>query len=197
MAKKDKTEYVCGDKGEGGFTIKQIIGFTPHFIVFLTKANDLRFETDDEHMPNFLSSCMPKYDNLQTMISGSIYGKVRRANLKKSLGRALISAVRSETYEMAESCFDGIAKRIENEISLHARALYILTSIVIAIAIWVLSLLYCRNNYAYAADFSHYILGGCTGVGGAVLSVFLRSSSIKIPKFSTPTEHLFQYPWVG
>ena len=118
--KKDKTKYVRGDPGEGGFVMKEIIGFTEHFIVYLTETSDLRFEVDDEHMPDWLPSCMPKYDNLQTMINNSIYRKATHAGLNKSLGRTLLSAVRSDTCEMAETCFDGIAKRIEHEISLHA-----------------------------------------------------------------------------
>lgn len=190
MAKSDKRDYVCGDQGEGGFEIKQIIGFTPHFIVYIGKGGDLRFEVDDEHAPDFLPPCIPIYDNLQTLLHNSISSKKIRASLNKSLGRALYSAVRSGTCEEAKKCFNGIAKRIANEMVLHARVCYITSSIFFAAVIWTLSLTYYRVSFL--SSFSHYFLGACAGVGGAVISVLLRSSKIEVPHFSTPFEHLFQ-----
>ena len=190
MAVKNKTSYQSGDTGEGGAVIGEILGSNPYFIVFLTERHGLRWELDDDLIPNHFSRCILRFDDLQSMILGSVPRKKIRDGLKNSLGRALFAAVSSSDGDAAMKAFDAAEQRIESEIDTHARVYYVFSAVLASIVILAGFLI--ALGFGWFDSFRSYLLGALGGSLGATVSVLLRGSEIEIPRYSTPREHVFQ-----
>ena len=190
MVTARKTEYKCGDEAEGGYKIADILGSAPHFIVYFTPDDYLRWEVDDDHTPAHFPVCVERFDSFHSMIGASVPRKTTKKQLRRSLGIALYGAVVSENADGAMHHFSTVGTRLEGAIALHARIFYVLSSLVSATffvaalaALWVIG---------YLDQFIPYMLAAGAGCGGAAISVLLRSSDIAIPLHSTPGEHLFR-----
>jgi hypothetical protein len=190
MAKKDKTEYVIGDIGSDGFEIRNIIGSTSKFIIYLNDKNELRWERADDFQPKQFNECIARLDRYQSMIKNSLPKSQKRTYLLESLGQALHSSLLTESKEEALQMMDEIGTRVSNEITLYARRRYVSASMFATTFICLTFAL--LNMYGMIGLLMPYWLSAGAGAVGSTLSILLRSSSLEMPPFSTPFEYFFQ-----
>ena len=190
MAKKDKKAYVVGDIGEDGFEIKNIIGSSPYFMVYFNEKDELRWELDDEFMPQHFSDSIAQFDVNQSMITNALPNSKKKISLLESLGRAFYLSVLAEKKGESIDKFKEIRARIENEVTLYSRRHYVSASLIVTAIICIAFA--TLNIFGKLNLLLPYWLGAGTGAVGSTLSILLRSSALEIRPFSTPFEHFFQ-----
>jgi hypothetical protein len=187
--KKIKTEYVRGDEAEGGFEIADILGTSLNTMIYMSRCESVRWELDDDHVPEHFVPCVQRFDTLLSRIRSSIEWRRTRKVLMESLGRALYNAFESRTADEAASCFDHVAQRIEHEVQIHARLTYVAASTVATMLVCILcTVLFCVSTNEAV---SRLAIGAAAGALGAGLSVLSRAGTMEIPSLVTPLGQVF------
>ena len=175
-------DYKAGDE-IAGYKIKAIFGARPDYIIF-TNGDGLSHILRNSIDTTPIHEHLERLSNLQAMAQ-ELESDTSKQRIYAHLGRILKSCFDSLSCPPPITVFDEAELNIKRQLDTEAKLVYIKASAILALSWGVIAYALLRFDLVPGAQVLAIVKGTIGGAAGALASVILRSSSIKVDSYTS------------